>query len=100
MPATFRDLPLLREEFTKLACELGDGYNLATPEDMLKTDALMVELGRADMVLKNAKTFLDICDGFLQPLVGLHPIATSVYGAVKYIITVCQRFWKFWLRIS
>lgn len=85
------DLSQLRTEFTKLANDLAssrlrevDLEDLKLPED----SELKLRLEKRDKFMAKAKAFLDSCDGFLQPLSVMSPIAAPLYGGLKCIVTV------------
>ncbi|KAG2065878.1 hypothetical protein BDR04DRAFT_1234316 [Suillus decipiens] len=85
------DLTQLRTEFTTLANDLAssrlcgtDLEDLKLPED----SEFKLRLKKRDKFMAKAKVFLDSCDGFLQPLAGMNPIAAPLYGGLKCIVTI------------
>ncbi|KAG1784752.1 uncharacterized protein HD556DRAFT_1314824 [Suillus plorans] len=85
------DLSQLRTEFIKLANDLAssrlrgiDLEDLKLPED----SELELRLKKRDKFMAKVKAFLGSCDGFLQPLAGMSPIAAPLYGGLKCIVTV------------
>ncbi|KAJ6613541.1 hypothetical protein B0H10DRAFT_224637 [Mycena sp. CBHHK59/15] len=94
MPPEIPVLSALRTEFENLANDLGEELGgtlgpLDFLKDEVKPEELELRLGKASIVMRNAKEFLDNCDAFLQPLAGMNStIAAPVYGAVKFIVTI------------
>ncbi len=85
------DLSLLLTEMTKLANDLASsGLRESDLKDLNLPEGseLKLFLQKRDRVMEKAKAFLNSCDGFLQPLASTNPIAASLYGGLKCIVTV------------
>jgi len=85
------DLSLLLTEITKLANDLASsGLRESDLKDLKLPEGFELKLclQKRDKVMEKAKVFLNSCDGFLQPLASMNPIAASLYGGLKCIITV------------
>ncbi|KAG2034716.1 hypothetical protein BDR03DRAFT_964338 [Suillus americanus] len=85
------DLSQLRTEFTKLGNDLASSRLRATDLEDLKLpedSELKLRLKKGDKFMAKAKVFLDSCDGFLQPLAAMSPIAAPLYGGLKCIVTI------------
>jgi hypothetical protein len=85
------DLSLLLaeiEDFSKSMDSSGlresDLEGLKLPED----PELKLRLRKRDKVMDKVKTFLDCYDSFFNALASANPIAASLYGGLKCIVTV------------